>query len=61
MVNQEVISLMKRRVDELTDDEIAVIKNYCEEKIAQRVKSQPVTRSIGGAMVCHMIEMAERG
>lgn len=32
MVNQEVISLMKRRVDELTDDEIAVIKNYCEEK-----------------------------
>ena len=60
-MNQEVISLMKRRVDELTDDEIVVIKDYCEQKISRRNKiAHPASSGIGAAMVRHMIELAER-
>lgn len=60
-MNQEAISLMKRSIDELTNDEIVVIKDYCEQKILQRNKiAHPASSRIGAAMVRHMIEMAER-
>lgn len=36
MVNQEIILLMKHRIDELTDDELTIIKKYCDQKALQQ-------------------------
>ena len=59
MVNQEIISLMKRRVDELTNDEIIVIRDYCNQKIEHFGESDhPACQEIAGAILRHMIKMA---
>ena len=59
MVNQEIISLMKRRVDELTNDEIIVIRDYCNQKIERFSEpDRPVRQEIAGAILRHMIKMA---
>ena len=60
MVNQEIISLMKRRVDELTNDEIIVIRDYCNQKIERFGEpDHPAGQVIAGAMIRRMIEMTE--
>ena len=33
MVNHEIISLMKRRIDELNDEEFSIIRNYVEQRV----------------------------
>ena len=59
MVNQEIISLMKRRVDELTNDEIIVIRDYCNQKIERFSETNhSAHQEISGAMIRRMIEMA---
>lgn len=59
MVNQEIISLMKHRVDELTNDEIIVIRDYCNQKIERFSEpDHPTGQEIAGAMLRHMIERA---
>lgn len=55
MVNQEIISLMKRRVDELTNDEIIVIRDYCNQKIERFGEpDNPARQVIAGTMLRRM-------
>ena len=50
---------MKRRVDELTNDEIIAIRDYCNQKIERFSEpDRPVRQEIAGAMIRHMIKMA---
>ena len=62
MVNQEIILLMKRRIDELTDDELIIIKEYCDQKVLQwDNRNRPSYQNgIGVEMVRRMISMASR-
>lgn len=62
MVNREIILLMKRRIDELTDDELIIIKEYCDQKVLQLDnRNRPSYQNgIGVEMVRRMIGMASR-
>ena len=40
MVNHKIVELMKRRIDELTDDEFAIVKDYCEQETTRRAGAQ---------------------
>lgn len=62
MVNREIILLMKRRIDELTDDELIIIKEYCDQKVLQLDnRNRPSYQNgIGVEMVRRMIGIASR-
>lgn len=62
MVNREIILLMKRRIDELTDDELIIIKEYCDQKVLQLDNRNRLSyqNGIGVEMVRRMIGMASR-
>ena len=62
MVNREIILLMKRRIDELTDDELIIIKEYCDQKVLQLDnRNRPSYQNgIGVELVRRMIGMASR-
>ena len=61
MVDTEIIPSMKKRIDELTDDEIIIIKDYCEQKVLQihQMKEQEYKQSsLAGAMLLGMFKSA---
>lgn len=61
-MNNEIISLMKSRIDELTEDEFCVIRNYCEQKaieIHNQKERMHSGYSVGAQMVRRVIQMAE--
>ena len=60
VVNSKIIKLMKRRIDELTDEELAIIKDYCEQKTSRRSDAQLPKQSVSGAMLLQMVRTAER-
>lgn len=60
MVNPDTVTLMKRRIDELTDEELAIIKDYCEQKTSRRSDVQLRKQSVSGAMLLQMVRAAER-
>lgn len=61
MINHEIIALMKRRVDELTNDEIVIIRDYCNQKIERFGEpDRPARSEIAGAMLRLMVEVAGR-
>lgn len=53
-MNQEIISMMKSRVDELTNEEIVIVRDYCNLKLDNSKHG-----SIGAEMVKRMIAMQE--
>lgn len=59
MVNSQIIKLMKRRIDELTDEELAIIKDYCEQKTSRRPAVQLFKQSVSGAILLQMVRAAE--
>lgn len=61
-MNREIISLMKRYIDELTEDEFCVIRNYCEQKALKMHDQKEMAyggSSVGAQMVKRMIQVAE--
>ena len=60
MVNPDIVTLMKRRIDELTDEELAIIKDYCEQKTSRHSDVQLPKQSVSGAMLLQMVRVAER-
>lgn len=58
MVNHEIISLMKRRIDELNDEEFSIIRNYVEQRVLNAHTKQ--ANKTGGEMVRRMISEHER-
>lgn len=59
MVNHKIITLMKRRVDELTDDELVIVKAYCEQETTRRAGAQLQARNIAAEIVRQMIQKIE--
>ena len=51
MVNYKIITLMKRRIDELTDDELVIIKAYCDQKVARRAGLHMQERNLAAEIV----------
>lgn len=51
MVNYKIITLMKRRVDELTDDELVIIQAYCDQKVVQRARFHTRERNLAAEIV----------
>lgn len=61
-MNNEIISLMKHRIDKLTEEEFCAIRNYCEQKAIEMHNQKGKMHSgysIGAQMVMRMIQMAE--
>lgn len=59
MANAEIIAFMKNRIDELTNDEIIIIKDYCEQKVLKihQMKEQENKQSaLAGAMLLGMFK-----
>lgn len=61
MANAEMIAFMKKRVDELTYDEMVIVKDYCEQKILKidRMIAQEQKQSaLAGTMLLEMFKSA---
>ena len=58
MVNHKIVELMKRRIDELTDDEFAIVKDYYEQEITRRAGAQQA-HNIAAEIVRQMIQKME--
>lgn len=59
MANAEIIAFMKNRIDELTNDEIIIIKDYCEQKalkIHQMKEQENKQSALAGAMLLGMFK-----
>nr|DAN85600.1 MAG TPA: Protein of unknown function (DUF3007) [Caudoviricetes sp.] len=50
---------MKRRIDELTDEELAIIKDYCEQKTSRSSAVQLRKQNVSGAILLQMVRAAE--
>lgn len=59
MVNLQIVELMKHRIDELTDDEFAIIKVYCDQKVAHRSIVNPIDKSLASTIVRQMFQKLE--
>lgn len=59
MVNPDIVTLMKRRIDELTDEELAIIKDYCEQKTSRSSAVQLRKQNVSGAILLQMVRAAE--
>lgn len=59
VVNPDIVTLMKRRIDELTDEELAIIKDYCEHQTSRSSAVQLRKQNVGGAILLQMVRAAE--
>lgn len=59
MVNLQIVELMKRRIDELTDDEFVIVKAYCDQRAAHRSIVSPIDKSLAGKIVRQMFQKLE--
>ena len=58
MVYHKIVELMKRRIDELTDDEFAIVKDYCEQETTRRAGAQQA-HNIAAEIVRQTIQKIE--
>lgn len=59
MVNLQIVELMKRRIDELTDDEFVIVKVCCDQKVAHRSIVHPIDKSLASTIVRQVFQKLE--